>query len=213
MKCLRAFRFEALLAPVTGLFALGGLLGAAGVSVFVQEGWKPWQFGENERYELVMTDWSSGEAKVVGMVLDLSPAKQAAGDGERQVEVSYTTKVAVPVSELGPQTAFGGAAGFGMGPAMLMLNPMASGFMDQMTLAVGEKMSLFGAGRIEITGKEELAGIEGFVCKFFGPKQQDEPLQFEWVVHPDLAMPLRSVTYDDQGNKTWEIVLTKYQKR
>lgn len=207
-------RFPALFAPVTGLFALGGLLGAAGLAVAaVEDGWKLWQFGENERYELMMTDYSSGDAKPVGMILDLSPAKEPAADGERQVNVSYTTTTAVPLSELGPETAFGGAAGFGMGPAMmLMMNPMV-GFMDQMTLAVGEKMALFGAGRIEITGKEKLAGIEGFVCKFFGPKQEDEPLQFEWVVNPDLAMPLRSVTYDGEGNKTWEIVLQKYEKR
>ena len=64
MKLHRTLRVPALFAPFSGLVALAGLLGAAGLAVTAaEEGWKPWQFGENERYELVMTDWSSGDAK------------------------------------------------------------------------------------------------------------------------------------------------------
>ena len=187
-------------------------LGAGAAALAVREGWKPWQFGTNELYELRMIDHSTPDSRPMGLVLDITPAE--ARGGAEQVTVSYTTKVEMPASELGPETAFGGAlgAGFGMGPAMLLMNPMITAFMGEMNLAVGEKMAMFGMGRIEITGKQEIAGMEGFVCKFFGPKEQNEPLQFEWVLHPDLALPLESITYDSEGNKTWEIQLVRYEK-
>lgn len=191
----------------------GGAGSAGAVALSVREGWKPWQFHTNELYELRMIDHSSSDARAMGLVLDITPAE--ARGGAEQVTVSYTTKVEVPVSELGPETAFGGAlgAGFGMGPAMLLMNPMITAFMGEMNLAVGEKMAMFGLGRLEVTGKQEIAGVEGFTCKFFGPKEQNEPLQFEWVLHPDLALPLESITYDSEGKKTWEIQLVRYEKR
>lgn len=192
--------------------ALAGSLSAGRAPTVRDEGWKPWQFGTNELYELRMVDRSDAAATPVGLVLDIRP--EAAKDGLDQVSVSYTTRVQMPASELGPQTAFGGAfAGIGLGPAMLLMNPMMVGFMDQVELKVGEKMALFGAGRIEVTGTKEIAGYEGFVCKFFGPKQQNEPLQFECTVHPDLAIPLESITYDTSGQTTWEIQLVRYEKR
>ena len=186
---------------------------AGSAALVVREGWKPWQFGKNELYELRMIDHSSADARPLGLELDIRPAE--ARDGAEQVTVRYATEVVIPAAELGPETAFGGAlgAGFGMGPAMLLMNPMITGFMGDMNLAVGEKMSLFGLGRIEITGKKEIAGVEGFACKFFGPKEQNEPLQYEWVLNPDLAMPLESITYDSEGKKTWEIQLVRYEKR
>jgi hypothetical protein len=188
-------------------------LAAGSAALAVREGWKPWQFGTNELYELRMIDHSSPDARPLGFELDIRPAE--ARDGAEQVTIRYTTEIVVPAAELGPETAFGGAlgAGMGMGPAMLLMNPMITAFMGEMNLAVGEKMSLFGTGRIEITGKKEIAGLEGFVCKCFGPKEQNEPLQYEWVLHPDLALPLESITYDSEGKKTWEIRVERYEKR
>ena len=192
---------------------LAGLLGAAAPGlVRAAQGWKPWQFGTNEHYEFTIHDHTNPEAKPVGVVLDLRPAGASEG-GEELVTVSYTTATDVPASELGPQTAFGGAAGMGMGLGLMLINPMIVAFMDQVTLEVGEKMALFGAGRIEVTAREEIAGVEGFVCRYLGPKEQGEPLLGEWVVHPDVAIPLRSVTYDAQGKKAQEIVMTRFQKR
>lgn len=176
--------------------------------------WKPWQFQGDELYEMRVVNHSGrGDAPdAMTIVLDIAPTEETGPGGEEQVTVSYTTRVAMPKSDLGAQTVFAGAAGLGMGPAFLIMNPMMTGFMDQVELAVGEKMALFGMGRIEVTGKEEIAGLEGFVCEMFGPKEQDEPLQFEWVVHPDLAVPLRSVTYD-RGKKTFEVELLRHERR
>ena len=183
------------------------LLATTAVALAIEEGWKPWQFKTNEVYELRVMDHNGRDAKPTHFVLDIAP-----GEGEGMVQVSYTTRTQMKASELGAQTAFGGmASGMGAGLAM-MINPMAMGFMEQLDLAVGEKMALFGAGHIEVTGKETIAGVEGFVCKMFGPKNQDSPLQSEWVVNPDLAIPLRSVTYN-RGKKGFEVELVRYESR
>lgn len=203
-------RFLSLLVPFS--FATG----ATALVLQDDAGWKPWQFQVGETYEFRMTDHSRPDQAPIQLVLDLAPSEVQGKDGAKQVAVSYTTTVLVKESELGPQTAFGGGAGaLAMGPAMLMLNPMITGFADQLTLEVGEKMALFGAGRIEITEKVKVAGIEGFLCKMYGPKQQEQAgaLQFEWVVNPEIAAPLKSVTYDRKGQKTMEFELVSYSKR
>lgn len=187
---------------VIALFSLASLTFAARLA---QATWEPWKFSKNETYEIRLTNLESDDEPLT-IVLDISP-----GASPDTVVVSHTTRVTMPASDLGPNTAFGGLA-MGMAPSLVILNPLVATFMNQVELEVGTKTALMGMGKIEVTGKETIAGREGFVCKMFGPKQQDSPLQFEWVVDPELALPLRSVTYD-QGKKTMEAELVRYEKR
>jgi hypothetical protein len=55
---------------------------------------------------------------------------------------------------------------------------------------------------------EEMAGRSGFVCQLFDSEEEDKMLA-EWVIDPELALPLRSKTYGDDGIEG-EIELLKY---
>ncbi len=83
--------------------------------------------------------------------------------------------------ELGPETAFGLMGSYGISLNMLVINPAYGFFFSQMNLKVGEKMNFFGAGIIKVTGKEKIAGREGFVCQLF-QADEEEKMIAEWVM-------------------------------
>ncbi len=176
------------------------------------EGWKPFSFQGTERFEYKLVTHQRGQKpKESGMILELDKSEQKSDAGAELVKLSYTTQHWVEKDKLqGPNAlASFGLAG-GMAPSFFFMNPMITGFSEQMDFEVGEKMSLFGAGKVEITAKETVAGVEGFVCKMFGPKAQNEPLQFEWVVNPEVALPLRVLTYQN-GELSSEMHLVSYE--
>ena len=77
-----------------------------------------------------------------------------------------------------------------------------------MDLKVGEKMNFFGAGIVKVIGKEKIAGREGFVCQLF-QADEEEKMMAEWVIDPELALPLRSKIFED-GELQGQIELVKY---
>jgi ATP-dependent RNA circularization protein (DNA/RNA ligase family) len=91
---------------------------------------------------------------------------------------------------------------------MLVINPAYGFFFSQMDLKVGEKMNFFGAGIIKVIGKQKIAGREGFVCQLF-QADEEEKMIAEWVIDPDLALPLRSKIFDD-NELQGQIELVKY---
>lgn len=80
---------------------------------------------------------------------------------------------------------------------------------SQLELQVGEKMSFYGQGIIEVVGTETIAGRNGYVCRYT-EKSEDELLA-EWVIDPDLALPLRSKMYDG-GEMMGQIELLVYEE-
>jgi hypothetical protein len=191
-----------LLILLIGLFLLGlGQLGWA-------QKWQPYQFKGNERFEYKII-WNENEEPVeITYILDIKIDPEKSQEGAEVYEVSYTTKGTLTKDKLGQETAFGLWGAYGISLNMLVINPAYGFFFSQMDLKVGEKMSFFGAGIIKITGMEEIAGRSGFVCQLFSPEEEDKMLA-EWVIDPELALPLRSKTYGDDGIEG-EIELLNY---
>ena len=82
-------------------------------------------------------------------------------------------------------------------------------YFQEMDLEVGEKMSCYGIGLIKVTGKEKIAGREGFVCQLFQTMDDEEELVAEWIVDPELALPLRSRVFSEEKVES-QIELIKY---
>jgi len=191
-----------LLIILIGLFLFGvGQLGWA-------EKWQPYQFKGNERFEYKII-WNENEEPVeITYILDIKINPEKSQEGAEVYEVSYTTKGTLTKDKLGQETAFGLGGAYGISLNMLVINPAYGFFFSQMDLKVGEKMSFFGAGIIKVTAMEEIAGRSGFVCQLFSPEEEDKML-VEWVIDPELALPLRSKTFGEEGIEG-EIELLNY---
>jgi hypothetical protein len=187
---------------IIGLFLFGvGQLGWA-------EKWQPYQFKGDERFEYKIL-WNENEEPVeITYILDIKIDPEKSQEGEEIYEVSYTTKGTLTKDELGQETAFGLGGAYGISLNMLVINPAYGFFFSQIDLKVGEKMNFFGAGIVKVTAMEEIAGRSGFVCQLFSPEEEDKMLA-EWVIDPELALPLRSKTYGDNGIEG-EIELLNY---
>ena len=174
---------------------IGLLLSGIGQVVWAEK-WQPYQFRGNERFEykiLLEEDEEKGEATYI---LDIKESSEKSASGEEVFEVTYTTKGTLTKDELGPETAFGLWGSYGISLNMLVINPAYAFFFSQMDLKVGEKMNFFGAGIIKVIGKEKIVGREGFVCQLFQADEEDKMLA-EWVIDPELALPLRSKIFED----------------
>ncbi len=185
---------------LVGLFLIG-----IGQVVWAEK-WEPYQFKGNEYFEFKILLEEDEETKESIYILDIKENSEKSASGEEVYEVSYTTKGTLTKDELGPETAFG----LGISLNMLVINPAYGFFFSQMDLKVGEKMNFFGAGIINVIGKEKIAGREGFVCQLF-LADEEEKMVAEWVIDPDLALPLRSKIFDD-NELQGQIELVKYMQ-
>lgn len=166
--------------------------------------WEPFQFRGNERFEYkILLEEDEEESEVI-YILDIKKSEK-----DKDVfEVTYTTKGTLTKDELGPETAFGLWGVYGISLNMLVINPAYTFFFSQMDLKEGEKMSFFGTGIVKIIGKEKIAGREGFVCQLFSAEEEDKMVA-EWVIDPELALPLRSKIFEDDELQG-QIELIKY---
>jgi hypothetical protein len=193
-----------LIVMLVGLFLLG-----IGQMVWAEK-WEPYQFKGNEYFEfkiLFEEDEEKGEATYI---LDIKGSSEKSTSDEEVFEVTYITKGTLTKDELGPETAFGLMGSYGISLNMLVINPAYGFFFSQMDLKVGEKMNFFGAGIIKVIGKEKIAGREGFVCQLF-QADEEEKMIAEWVIDPDLALPLRSKIFDN-NELQGQIELVKYMQ-
>ena len=187
---------------LVGLFLLG-----VGQVVWAGK-WQPYQFKGNEYFEYkILLEEDEQEATYI---LDIKKSSEKSTSGEEVFEVSYTTKGTLTKDELGAETAFGLWGVYGISLNMLVINPAYAFFFSQMDLKVGEKMNFFGAGIIKVIGKEKIAGREGFVCQLFQADEEDKMLA-EWVIDPELALPLRSKIFED-NELQGQIELVKYMQ-
>jgi len=185
-----------------GLFLLG-----IGQVVWAEK-WEPYQFKGNEYFEYkILLEEDEQEATYI---LDIKESSKKSTSGEEVFEVSYTTKGNLTKDELGPETAFGLWGSYGISLNMLVINPAYAFFFSQMDLKVGEKMNFFGAGIVKVIGKEKIAGREGFVCQLFQADEEDKMIA-EWIIDPDLALPLRSKIFED-NELQGQIELVKYMQ-
>lgn len=166
--------------------------------------WKPYQFVGNERYEYKVVMSNDEEKKESGWILDLRKK------GAEEFEVTTSHRNAVKKDLPGMEILAGGT-GMGLSPIFFLMNPAYSAFLEQLELKEGEKLSLFGAGVIKVTAKETVGGRTGYTCKFFAKQDDKDVITAEWTIDPELALPLRSVTYEG-GKEKARFTLVSYKK-
>ncbi len=166
--------------------------------------WEPYQFRGDEHFEYRILLEEDGEEYEVIYILDIKKSEK----DEDIFEVTYTTKGTLTRDELGPEAAFGLWGVYGISLNMLVINPAYAFFFSQMDLQEGEKMNFFGAGIVKITGKENIAGREGLICQLFSAEEENKMVA-EWVIDPELALPLRSKIFED-NELQGQIELLKY---
>jgi len=188
---------------------IGLLLLGIGQVVWAEK-WQPYQFKGNEYFEFkILFEENEGTEESI-YILDIKESSEKSASGEEVYEVTYTTKGTLAKDELGPETAFGLMGSYGISLNMLVINPAYGFFFSQMDLKVGEKMNFFGAGIIKVIGKEKIAEREGFVCQLF-QADEEEKMIAEWVIDPDLALPLKSKIFED-NELQGQIELVKYMQ-
>ena len=197
-----------LIVMLVGLFLLG-----IGQVVWAEK-WEPYQFKGNEYFEYKIILEEDEQEQEATYILDIKESSEKSASGKQVFEVSYIIKGTFTKDELGPEKAFGLWGVFGISLNMLVVNPYYVFFFSQMDLKVGEKINFSGAGIIKVTGKEKIAGREGFICRLFQADEEDEMIA-EWVIDPDLALPLKSKMFkfkDDELEGQGQIELIKYMQ-
>jgi len=165
--------------------------------------WKPYQFKGDERYEYKTVMIEGEEKKESGYILDIR--KKGAEDWE----ISTTVRNGVKTAKIGAEHLYGS---FGaMSPVLYLMNPLYGAFLEQVELKEGEKMSLFGAGVIKVGAKETVGGRTGFNCKLYTKMEDKDVLTWEWTVDPELALPIKSITYEG-GKEKIRAELVSYKK-
>ncbi len=166
--------------------------------------WKPYQFKGSERYEYRMVTIDGEEKKESVYVLEV----RKKGPGEW--EVGTTVRNGVKAEQIGAEQILGGSFG-AMSPALYLMNPLYGAFIEQVELKEGEKMSLFGAGVIKVGSKETVGGRSGLTCRLFTKQEDKDVLTWEWTVDPDLALPIKSVTYEG-GKEKARVELVSFKR-
>lgn len=165
--------------------------------------WKPYQFSGNERYEYKLVMLEGEEKKEGGYILDIRKKS------EEDWEVTWSTKSTMKKAQ-GPDLLLGNL-GLGVSPAMMLMNPLFGAFLEQVELKEGEKMSLFGAGVVKVTKKETVGGRTGFLCELWTKQDDKDQLTWACTVDPELALPIRSITYEGSKEK-FRMDLVGYKK-
>jgi hypothetical protein len=166
--------------------------------------WKPYQFKGNERYEYKMVMLEGEERKESVYILEVKKK------GAEEWEIGTTVRNGVKTAQIGAEHILGGSFG-AMSPVLFLMNPLYGAFIEQVELKEGEKMSLFGAGVIKVGAKETVGGRSGFNCKLFTKQDDKDQLTWEWTVDPDLALPIKSITYE-QGKEKSRIELVSFKR-
>jgi hypothetical protein len=166
--------------------------------------WKPYQFKGSERYEYRMTTFEGDDKKESVYILEIRKK------GAEEWEVGTTVRNGVKAAQIGAEQILGGSFG-AMSPALYLMNPLYGAFIEQVEMKEGEKMSLFGAGVIKVGGKETVGGRTGLACKLFTKMDDKDVLTWEWTVDTDLALPIRSVTYE-AGKEKARVELVSFKR-
>ncbi len=181
------------------------------LSIDVGATWQPFQFKADERYDMKATINQFGKIEETTFILELKETDQVNADGEPLSEVSFTTKNLVALGSFNEEESMNLMSNYGMSLTLLVMNPMYSFIFDDLDLLVGEKMSLYGAGIVKVTTTENISGRQGYVCQLYIEQDGEDILNSEWVIDPELAIPLRSRVFEE-GGYCVELLVTDYQR-
>ncbi len=164
--------------------------------------WEPYQFEpKNQEYEYKIINLEEETQKISHYTLKIDLRE----DG--QLDISVQTTWLANQDELGSEILGGWWAAGAFGLTMAFINPMYAAFFGGLDLHVGNKMSFFGAGIVQVTGTETVAGREGFVCELLN--QDGGSVQGRYVVDPSVPLPLKTELFNDQGVKQFQTELVR----
>ena len=169
--------------------------------------WKPYEFKGPAFYKYKITTAEGGEPMEIVYSLDIQNAGQPAG----AYRVTTSIKTLVKAEDMGAEAFFGSSQALAPVAMLVLGGPMYSAFLGQMDLAVGEKMSFFGAGYAKVVRKQTFAGLEGFVCEIWIKQGDTDQKQAELTIHSDFPFPLRSRAFED-GEPRFDMELLEYRK-
>ena len=77
---------------------------------------------------------------------------------------------------------------------------------ENLELEVGSSMSTWTGGKIKITDKKRLAGVEGYVCDYLDVSKNEDgdrisKKTMEWIINPVIGLPISIKTFDPQMEK------------
>ena len=164
------------------------------------EMWEPYQFqSKDQKYEYKIVSFEEDVEKVSNYVLEI----EKRDDG--QLEISVKTTWVAAEEDLGSQILGGWWAAGAFGLTMAFINPMYAAFFGGLDMYEGNKMSFFGAGVVEVTGTETVAGRKGFVCVF--RNEDGGPVMGRYVVDPSLPLPLKTEIFEEDGTSQYQTEL------
>ena len=164
--------------------------------------WEPFEFRGNESYSFEVT-WQGSEGEESSLY-----EFRILEDNDGGYTVRFISEVKLSSSdELTGDLVYGAWSGYGVPIGYLLVNPVYSMMFGELDLKVGERMSFYGQGKMEVVDTETVASRKGFLCKLTG----EEGLMGEWVIDPDLALPLRSKMYEPSGFDG-AVELVKYER-
>lgn len=201
----------------TWLVSIGVVLVLA--SAVAAQGWTPFNVEEPGRYEFQVERYEyvywEETAKVLESfhTLDIRGTGQMTEDGQPIFDVTTSMRRNQSLEELQASVSMGAfsmdsAFTFG-NPFMLTAIVMATRDLD---FEVGERLSLFGVGRVSVVDEATIAGRKGVVVQFEQGEAGDRRLFMEWVVDRSLPFPLRVREYDQEGNLVLQTTLVRYER-
>lgn len=208
--------------PVVVLLLLLAVLGVASA-----QGWKPYDFHQDERYEFRIVKyeqdgweddaWSIPRivARESGYTVEIRRTDMENEYGEPIFEVKAITTTRLAQEDLGNQIS-GGMLGYNTYVDFTnVLNPFyflfLADFFIETEWEVGERMSLLGLGRVSIVAEESMGGRSGFVLRLESGDAGSRTIAAEWIIDPELAMPIGARSYSD-GEVRAELILDAYQR-
>jgi hypothetical protein len=176
----------------------------SGFSLSHAEMWEPYQFEpQDQEYEYEIVNYEEETEQVSHYILTID----LQDDG--QLEVSVQTTWMAGQDELGSEILGGWWSAGAFGLTMAFINPMYAAFFGGLDLHVGNKMSFFGAGVVQVTGTETVAGREGFVCELLN--QDGGNVQGRYVVDPSVPLPLKTEMFTEEGTKQFQTELLRIE--
>jgi hypothetical protein len=174
------------------------------IELSIADMWKPYEFEpKNQVYEYKITNFQDGLEKVSAYMLEME--KMESG----QMEVSVKTTWTAGEDELDQQILGGWWAAGAFGLTMAFINPMYAAFFGGLDMHVGNKMSFFGAGVVEVTGTEKVSNRTGFVCVL--RNQDTGPILGRYVVDPAVPLPLKTEIFEEDGTKQYQTELQRIE--
>jgi len=166
------------------------------------EMWEPYQFQpQDQEYEYRITNFEEGAQQVSHYILKID--QQETG----QLEVSVQTTWMATEDELGSEILGGWWTAGAFGLTMAFINPMYAAFFGGLDLHVGNKMSFFGAGLVQVVGTEKVAGRTGYICELL--EKDGGKVQGRYVVDPAVPLPLKTELFNEEGNRQFQTELLR----